>query len=60
MFRKLDKIERKILIGMIGKFLNFIRTLSPEEVNLLSKIIGSILRSKIEIEDDGCANKENL
>ena len=48
--RKLNRDERKILVGMIGKLLKFIGTLSPEEISLLSRIIVGLSKS-IEVDD---------
>lgn len=52
MSRKLNKDERKILVGVIGKALKFAGTLSPEEIMLLSKILVGLSKSTIEIDDD--------
>ena len=50
MKRRIDKAERKILCGLVKKGFAFIRTLSPEEVDLLSRLIlGGI---KLEVEDE--------
>ena len=48
--RKVNKIEKKILGGLVKKGISFVGTLSPEEIDLLSKLIVGIV--KIEIEDD--------
>ena len=50
--RKLNKDERKVLIGMVGKLLKFAGTLSPEEISLLSRILVGLSKSTIEIDED--------
>ena len=50
--RKINKEEKKILVGLIVKVVRFVGTLNPTEITLLSKIITGKLLSSLEIEDD--------
>lgn len=50
MKRRINKTEKKVLGGLIKKGIAFVGTLSPEEVELLSKmVLGTI---KIEVDDE--------
>ena len=50
MSRKINKVEKKVLGGLVKKGIAFVGTLSPEEVDLLSRLIVGTL--KLEVEDD--------
>lgn len=52
MSRKINKVEKKILGGLIKKGITFVGTLSPEEVDLLSKIVVGIVKLEVEDEDE--------
>ena len=52
MLRKVNKTEKKVIMGLIKKVLKFIATLNPEEIDILVGLLGgSISNLSIETED---------